>query len=215
MNSHAKRIYSDAITYRSREILQKLADSLDFVLIGRWAVNFYVKTQKSTDVDIMVTADKLSYFKNYGVEKYKGLPIYFAMVGGVRIDIMVQGVSDSALTMPISLVIEESVVVEGIRTASKELLLLLKICGYLSFDRQKVEKDIIDVVSLLFYSNVDIAKVAKYVSRYKIDDRKAFMGMKEYLEKGRNLWEFITNSPEEYSRLYSATRKAIKQYWRG
>ncbi len=205
-----RAFYSDGMTERSRAVLQRLAGTMDFVLIGGWAVNFYVKTQKSTDVDMVISADKLERFKEYGVQKYEGLPIYFATVDSVRVDLMVEGVSDSALTLPLSRVLSDNMIIEGIRTASKSVLLLLKMCGYFSFDRQKIEKDIIDVTALLFYSGVDLAEVASYVKEYGIDERKAFAGMSEYVDKGRNLWEFVTDSREEYERLASAAKKAIK-----
>ena len=206
----AMEFYSDTITARSREVLQRLAGELDFVLIGGWAVNFYVGAQKSTDVDIVIRADKLEHFKTYGVQKYEGLPIYFAIVEGVCVDLMVEGISDSALTLPLSRVLAEHVVINGVKTVTKPVLLLLKMCGYFSFDRQKIEKDIIDVASLLFYSGVNLADAASLVKKYRIDERKAFIGMLEYIDKGRNLWQFVAESLEEYNRLASAAKKAIK-----
>ncbi|MEM0143247.1 MAG: hypothetical protein QXL94_04775 [Candidatus Parvarchaeum sp.] len=206
--------YSDAITEKSLQILQSLVSGLDFVLVGGWAVNFYTNNQKSTDIDIAITVDKLSYFKQFGVKKYDNAPLYYAYIGETRIDLLVNGITDKMLTVPISSVLSDYVTIGGFKVAGKEILLILKMCAYFSPDKQKIEKDMIDVDSMLFYAGINMPKVAEYTKKYKIDSRKSFGGMLEYLDKGRNLWQFITNTKEEYETLLSKTKKAIKPYIR-
>jgi hypothetical protein len=208
-----KEFYSSALTQKSRNVLQKIAGEMqDFVLIGGWAVNFYVRVQKSTDIDLVIGADKLAYFKKYGIEKHKGLDMYFAVVDGVTVDLIVEGISKDILTIPIDKILSSYITVEGIRAAPKSILLLLKMCGYFSSDPSKIDKDIIDVVSLLFYSGVNLEEVNTLIKEYHIDERKGFSGMLEYLDKGQRLWHFITSSREEYDRLRADSKKAVGKY---
>ena len=208
-----KEFYSSDLTQKSIEVLRKLSKDIpDLVLIGGWAVNFYVGVQKSLDIDIVISADKLAYFKKYEVKENEGLKIYSAIVDGVTVDLFVEGLSKNVLTIPIEKILSSYTVVDGIRTAPKSILLLLKMCGYFGSDPTKIDKDIIDVVSLLFYSGIGLEEVSVLIKTYKIDERKGFSGMLEYLDKGKRFWYYVTPSEEEYERLRANSKRAIEVY---
>lgn len=206
-----RQYYNEERTRKSEEVLYKIAKEIDFVLIGEWAVNFYTKMQKSNDVDLAVGADTLDYFKRYQVQKYENINIYFAKVDGIIVDLIVQGISDKDLTVPLSLVLSNYIIINEIKIVSADLLLLLKMSGYFREEGGKIDKDIIDVISLLFYSEPDLNKVDKYIKKYSIDERKGFLGILEYLDKGERVWEFITNTHEEYALLKNKVKARIKK----
>ncbi len=93
---------------------------------------------------------------------------------------------------------------------SKEMLLLLKLGGYFRVDETKHRKDVIDVVTLLFYADIDLQKVRGYIKKYGIDKRKGSDALLEYLDKGSTTSEFITNTKEEYEKLRKERRKEIR-----
>jgi hypothetical protein len=205
-----RKYYNDFETDRSVAVLDKLTSSADFVLIGGWAVHNYVKLQKSKDVDLVIPLESLGYFKGIGMQKHE-ISAFYSMIDGIVVDVFVQGYSDKELTIPISDILGNYNRVRNIKVVDKNMLLLLKLCGYFSWDRAKIEKDVIDVVSLLFYGEIDLKKVREYINRYKIEDRNVRMGILEYLDKGANLWEYLTESKEEYVRLRNRYREEIKK----
>ena len=205
-----RKYYNDFETDRSMQALRELGAVVDFVLIGGWAVNSYVKLQKSKDVDIAISAEELEYFKSHGLSKH-GIDTFYAIIDGIIVDIFVQGFSDRELTIPINRILSTYNTIENIKVAEKEMLILLKLCGYFSEDRIKIEKDIIDVVSLLFYCEIDLNKVKAYIEEYKIDERRGQAGILEYLDKGAVLWEYITDTEEEYRKLRGKYKAEINK----
>lgn len=204
------RIYYNYLeTYKSSKLLNKIANKVDFVLIGGWAVNSYVNIQASKDIDIAINPDKLEFFREYGIQDYN-INIKYSVIDDVTVDLFVNGISDKELTLPINEIFKNNVIKGNIKVVDKNMLVLLKLCGYFRDDIIKINKDIIDVVSLLFYADINLEYVKKYVDKYKIDERKGSMGMLEYLEKGERLWDFVCETKEEYTNLKNKSKKKIK-----
>lgn len=202
--------YNDAVTDTSISVLRTMSTTIDFVLIGGWAVNSYVKMQKSKDIDIVIAPEELGYFKNYGLRKH-GIEAFHSVIDNITVDIFVQGISDKELTIPTKRILKSYNSIEGIKVVEKELLLLLKMCGYFSDDAQKIEKDVIDVVALLFYGDINLMKVKKAVDEYNIEARKGPQGFLEYLDRGAALWEYIAGSQREYAALREKAKLKINQ----
>ncbi len=204
-----RKYYNDFETDKSMELLKELSTAVDFVLIGGWAVNFYVKMQKSKDVDVVIPTEALAYFKAYGINKH-GINAFYSTIRGITVDIFVQGFSDRELTIPTNRILVAYNTIENVKVIEKEMLMLLKLCGYFSNDKIKIEKDIIDVVSLLFYGEIDLNKVKRYIKEYNIEERKGRLGILEYLDKGISLWEYIVNTEAEYRQLSRKYKSEIK-----
>lgn len=204
-----RKYYNDFEADKSMELLKELSTAVDFVLIGGWAVNFYVKMQKSKDVDVVIPAEALAYFKAYGINKH-GINAFYSTIRGITVDIFVQGFSDRELTIPTNRILVAYNTIENVKVIEKEMLMLLKLCGYFSNDKIKIEKDIIDVVSLLFYGEIDLNKVKRYIEEYNIEERKGRLGILEYLDKGISLWEYIVNTEAEYRQLSRKYKSEIK-----
>lgn len=204
-----RKYYNDFETDKSMELLKELSTAVDFVLIGGWAVNFYVKMQKSKDVDVVIPTEALAYFKAYGINKH-GINAFYSTIRGITVDIFVQGFSDRELTIPTNRILVAYNTIENVKVIEKEMLMLLKLCGYFSNDKIKIEKDIIDVVSLLFYGEIDLNKVKRYIEEYNIEERKGRLGILEYLDKGISLWEYIVNTEAEYRQLSRKYKSEIK-----
>jgi hypothetical protein len=206
-----KQFWNRENTEKSLALLGRLSKEIDFVLIGGWAVYMHTKAQRSEDVDIAIGYDSLSYFSKYGIEEYEGLHIKHTNVEGTVVDLFIEEYADPDLPMPVRDILGNYDTVTGIRVASSEVLVLLKLWGYFRPDEVKRRKDIIDVVSLLFYANMDLEVVRRYISRYRIERRKSTDAMLEYLDTGETLWEFITDTKEEYARLKERAKRDIKK----
>ncbi len=141
--------YRELITQKSWNELQKLAKNHHFILIGGWAVWVYTKKLKSKDIDIIVEFSELEGLKNeYQIVKNDRLRKYEAITSELQIDIYVP--HWSVLGPPVEIIIESSVVVEGFRVPTSEVLLITKQVAYQErAGSAKGRKDLIDIFSLL------------------------------------------------------------------
>ncbi len=208
-----REFYNDNETSKSLDVLNGLAKKVDFVLIGGWAVNFYVNMQKSKDVDIAIDTEQLPYFKKYGIQDYGEIGIKYSLIDGTYVDLFIEGVADEDITIPVKKILATTNVIRGIKVVDESVLLLLKMGGYFREERDKQRKDVIDVVTLLFYGRVNLRTVKKYVEEYKIDKRKGFGGVLEYIDKGETMWDYITDTKEEYVRLKERYKKEIRKLY--
>ena len=112
-------LWNEIITDRSWQLLQKLKNSIDFVLIGGWAVYLSTKAIKSTDVDIIIDFNTLSKLKEFGIRKNDKLKKYEIEVEGVDIDVYAPYYSKFIL--PIEEIMKETVTVEGFKIPRPEI----------------------------------------------------------------------------------------------
>lgn len=150
-----KEFWHNLVTEKSYKLLQEIRKSFDFVLIGGWAIYFYIHGLKSKDIDIIVDLETLGKLKRkFDVYKNERLNKYEIKIDGIDIDIYVSYWSE--LGLPINKIIENTVSLEGFKLPSKEILLVLKLFVY--FQRKtslKGKKDLIDIISLLYFDNVN------------------------------------------------------------
>jgi len=204
------QFWNNEKTEKSLSTLNMISKHVDFVLIGGWAVHMYTDIQRSEDVDLVIGYESLDYFRQFGLQDYSKLKMKYTVIDGTTVDLFIEEYSDSDLPMPANEIMKNYITLGGIRVAKKEILLLLKLWGYFRQDEVKHRKDVIDVVSLLFYGNIDLQTVKKYLEKYKIDRRKGPDAMLEYLDKGLPLYEFVTGDKEKYEKLRKEYKRKIK-----
>lgn len=150
-----KQFWHESATEESWKLLQRIAKSHKFVLIGGWAAYLHTHTQKSKDIDIVVDFEELRLLDaEFSLVKNERLRKYEIKQGEVDIDVYVP--KFSRLSYAPEKLLGKHTVVEGIPVASVEQLLLLKLGAY--GDRKgsvKGEKDAIDIVSLLVAAKFD------------------------------------------------------------
>ncbi|MCW6159899.1 MAG: hypothetical protein LVQ95_02305 [Candidatus Micrarchaeales archaeon] len=206
-----KQFWNEEKTNESMAVLNSLKRSVDFVLIGGWAVYMYTNAQKSEDVDIALDYSQLGFFKKYGVGEYERMRIKYSKIGNVVVDLFIPEFTDSDLPVPVSVILRDCVLVNGIKVVRKELLLLLKLWAYFGNDAIKLRKDEIDVATLLFYTDINLKAFKRYIDEYKITRRRSSDVLLEYLDKARTSYEFICESEREYDRLHSLYKKEIRE----
>ncbi len=207
-----RQFWNDEKTGKSLDVLRRLPKGLDFVLIGGWAVYSYVSAQKSEGVDIAIGLGKLDFFTEYGIEEYEGTTIKHSTINGTVVDLFVEGYTDRDLPVPVSRIMRDYVLIEGLKVVRKELLLLLKLWGYFGHDETKIRKDIIDVATLVFYANIDFGKFSSYIDEYKVPQRRGSDALLKYLDKSETLWEYISPTKKEFDALKKNYKKDIRKF---
>lgn len=157
--------WNSQLTEKSWKILQELRAKFEFTLIGGWAVYLWTKAQKSQDIDIIISFETLSILKGqYEMRKNERLRKYEIKLGEIDIDIYVPHYSKLAL--PLEDIQTETV--EGFRLAKPEFLLMLKQGAELDRSHSlKGEKDRLDIMSLLFYCDLDFKLYSSVLKKYK------------------------------------------------
>lgn len=205
-----KQFYSEKAS-ESLLILRKIAKETNFVVIGEWAVHAYIGLQRSLDVDIALDYNALDYFSKYQIQKYSGININYVLIDSITVDLFIPEFTDKDLPFPVADILLNYVIIDGIKIVKREWLLILKLWSYFSSDETKINKDIIDVVSLLFYGNIDLRQVKKLITTYKLGRRRTVDVILEYLDKGVTLKEFIVEKNEMYLTFALEAKKKIKR----
>src|SRR3989344_65532 len=153
--------WNSDLTEKSWLLLQELRKKYNFILIGGWAVYLLTKQQKSKDIDIVVDIDELQKLNKEELSKNDNLKKYEIKIQDIDIDIYVSHFSKLAIAPEhLKKYIKR---IEGFNVACPESLVILKQGAY--NDRKnsiKGEKDKIDIISLLFFSDIDF-KVYKSI----------------------------------------------------
>lgn len=159
--------WNSALTEKSWRTLQEFRKKYKFILIGGWATYLWTKQQKSKDIDIVVDIQELQKLKSENLSKNDNLKKYEIKNEEVDIDIYVSHFSK--LTIPPEEIKKYTSKIEGFTTASKESLLVLKQGAEISRRNSvKGEKDKIDILSLLFFSDINFKDYKKILERYSL-----------------------------------------------
>ena len=167
INLKKMEFWNSQLTEKSWKILQELKRKYDFILIGGWAIYLWTKQQKSKDIDIVVNIEELQKLKAENLSKNDHLKKYEIKTGEIDIDIYVSHFSKLAVA-PENLE-KYARDVEGFRVISQEVLLVLKQGAY--EDRKnstKGEKDKIDILSLLFFSDINLKHYKSVLKEYSL-----------------------------------------------
>jgi hypothetical protein len=163
-----KEFWNSILTEKSWKLLQELKRNYKFVLIGGWAVYLLTKQKKSKDIDIVIDLKELEKFKQEGLNKNMHLKKYEIKKQEIDIDIYVEHFSK--LAIPVEDIKRYTFKTQGFTIACPELLLILKQSAYKERENSiKGEKDKIDIVSILLFSEIDFSKYHKILEKYKIE----------------------------------------------
>jgi len=161
--------YHDIITQKSWEELKILNKKVKFVLIGGWAIYLYTRQLKSKDIDILIDYSELGKLKEgYDVTKNDRLKKYEARKGEIQIDIYLPNYSE--IGIPVDILINRTISLEGFTVLKKEWLICLKIYVLSIRGRTpKGEKDFLDILSLFKVGSGDINKIVKTIKDYNLE----------------------------------------------
>ena len=160
--------WNSQLTEKSWTVLQEIRKKHKFILIGGWAVYLWTRQQKSKDIDIIVDIQELQKLKKENLSKNDNLKKYEIKTGEIDIDIYVPHFSK--LTIPLEDMKNYTSEIEGFTVASKEVLLILKQGAEKERGNSvKGEKDQIDIVSLLFFSDIDFNKYKTILKKYRFE----------------------------------------------
>jgi hypothetical protein len=163
-----KEFWNSLLTEKSWEVLQELRKEHDFILIGGWAVYLLTEQQKSKDIDIVVGIKELEKFKQKGIVKNERLRKYELKNEEVDVDIYVEHYS--ALALPAEDMKDYALAVQGFKAACPEALIILKQAAYKDRENSvKGEKDKIDIISILFFTEFGFKKYKKIIEKYELE----------------------------------------------
>ncbi|MEK6859602.1 MAG: hypothetical protein AABX54_02195 [Nanoarchaeota archaeon] len=189
--------WNSDLTEKSWILLQELQKKYNFILIGGWATYLWTKQQKSKDIDIIVDLKELEKLKQENLIKNDRLKKYEIKFEEIDVDIYVPYFSK--LTIPIEKIKNYNSKLQGFNVLSKEALLILKQGAEL--DRRnsiKGEKDRIDIISLLFFTDFDY-KIYKSILK---ENSKEFL-LDELIKLIRNFNDYnsLNLAPNEFKKI--------------
>lgn len=191
---------------KSWNVLQTLRKQFDFVLIGGWAVYLWAKAQKSRDIDIIIDFATLEKWKQqFSLRKNDRLKKYELVIEEIDIDIYVPHYSK----LPIPLENMRTTSIEGFTVASLEELLILKQAAFLERKAsEKGEKDKIDILSLLFFCDID---AKRYKQLLEQNNLQHFLPELVRLIKQFQAYHYLTSNPREYKLRQQALLEKLQQ----
>ncbi|MHA1271106.1 MAG: hypothetical protein ACTSPY_15035 [Candidatus Helarchaeota archaeon] len=195
--------WTNIIIEKSWNVLLNLKrdKNIKFILIGGWAIYLFTEMIKSKDIDIVLEdLNCLNYFKsNYSAKKNDRLKKYESIIDEISIDIYVPYYS--TLIVPCEDLSKYTVIKNGLKLVSPEILLVLKQQAELvRKDSLKGQKDRTDILALLISEIVDYEKYFEIIKEYKL---------KKYPIR---LKEIVLQSVEEYKYCGLTNLRSIKKF---
>ena len=163
--------WNSTLTEKSWKILLQLKEKkFDFIIIGGWSAYLWTNLHKSKDIDIVVKdfKDLAVLKKDYDLIKNNNLKKYEIKIEEIDIDIYVPFFSE--LTVPVEEIEKHTTKIKNFEVVKPEVLLILKQGA--EYDREKSvkgEKDRIDIMTLLFYADIDFNGYFKLLKKYKLE----------------------------------------------
>lgn len=168
--------WNSLMTEKSWKLLQEIKMKYNFILIGGWAVYLWTKQQKSKDIDIVVSIEELQELKKEKLDKNDRLKKYEIKTEEVDIDIYVEYFSKLAL--PLESLKNYSAKIEGFDVLIPEALIILKQGAEIDRENSiKGEKDKIDILSLLFFSDFNFKKYKEIIKKYNLPYIERLIGI--------------------------------------
>lgn len=191
-----KEFWNSMLTKESWEELKKLNKRYEFVLIGGWAVWLLTKQKKSKDIDIVVDFEELEKIKREeSLSKNKRLRKY-EIKKKIDIDVYVKYWSD--LT-GINNIGDYSMKTLGFTVPKPGFLLVLKQEAY--EDRKnsvKGQKDEIDVLSLLFFSDISFREYKRILYE---NGKEGGIDKLLRLVRGFRDYSLLDITPQEFKKM--------------
>lgn len=192
---------------KSWKILQELKKEYKFILIGGWAVYLWTKQQKSKDIDIVIEINELQKFKQENLSKNDNLKKYEIKREEIDIDIYVSYFSN--LAIPPEELKKYKTEIENFSVIIPEALLILKQRAESERENSvKGEKDRIDLLSLVFFTNIDWKKYVEILKNYSLEK---YVDRLIYIIKNFHDYESLNLNPREFRLKKEKILKQIKK----
>lgn len=163
--------WNNILMEKSWNVLQELKkERFDFIVIGGWAAYLWTNLNKSKDIDIVIKKiEDLSLLKkDHNLIKNDNLKKYEIKIEEIDIDIYVPFFSK--LAIPVDKIKNYTTIIENFEVVKPEILIILKQGAELEREKSvKGEKDRIDIMTLLFYADIDFKLYFDLLKKYKID----------------------------------------------
>jgi len=199
--------WNSQLTEKSWEALQDLKKKYDFILIGGWAIYLWTKQQKSKDIDIVVSISELQKLKQENLSKNDNLRKYEIKIGEIDVDIYVSHFSK--LIIPPEHIGNYISKIEGFSVISKEALLILKQGAEIERRNSlKGEKDEIDIMSLLFFSDINFNVYKSILKKYSLEH---FIDSLISILKTFKDYNLISLTPREFKKTKENILKNLKK----
>jgi len=190
-------MWREEIVEKSWQVLVKLKDMADFVLIGGWGVYLWTRKLKSRDVDIYIDQDNFYKLqsellnRDHALNRNVRLMKFEALIGDVEVDIYTPFMSN--LAVPCLDVFEKKLysLIERFKVAIPEVLLLLKAqVANQRWHAEKGMKDRIDIISLLKFADVKRDVLERMLREY---DRQHVLrdAIRRAISESRIEYEFL------------------------
>jgi len=163
--------WNSNLTEKSWKILVKLKKTIpNFIIIGGWAAYLWTNQHKSKDIDIIIKnfEDLNALKKKYNLKKNDNLKKYEIKIEEIDIDIYVPFFSK--LTIPIDKIGKCTAKIQNLEVINPEILLILKQGA--EQDREtsvKGEKDRIDIMTLICYTDINFVEYLLLLKKHGID----------------------------------------------
>ena len=163
--------WNSLLTEKSWNILLELSkEPFDFILIGGWAAYLWTNLHKSKDVDIVLEdIQALDYLKKkYNLKKNDNLKKYEIQFEEIDVDIYVPFYSK--LAIPAEEIKKYATRIKGLKVVKPEALLILKQGAELERKESvKGNKDRVDIMTLLAYSEINFKEYNAMLKEYKLE----------------------------------------------
>ncbi|MBS3118236.1 hypothetical protein J4417_00975 [Candidatus Woesearchaeota archaeon] len=192
--------WNSVLTEKSWKLLQELKkEKFRFIVIGGWAAYLWTKQHKSKDIDVIIPdfGELESLKQKYELLKNDSLKKYEVKFGEIDLDIYVPFYS--RLTLSMEEIITDVKRVESFEVVSPEALLILKQGAENERGESiKGQKDRIDILTLLCFTEIDFKK---YYETLKRNDILFFrQRLKEIVNSFRDV-EHLGMNVKDYAKI--------------
>ncbi len=200
--------WNSTLTEKSWNVLLELNGKFDFIVIGGWAAYLWTNLHKSKDIDIVIKDfDNLAFLKeNYDLVKNDNLKKYEIKFEEIDLDIYVPHFSK--LAMPIEDLKKYTSKIQNFDVVKPEVLVILKQGAEEARESSvKGEKDRIDIITLLFYSDMNFKEYFRLLKEYKLEHY--YKRLKNILQNFKEI-RYINMNPREFKLKKSEIMEKLK-----
>ncbi len=208
--SKLAEFWNSLLTEKSWKVLIDISlEHFEFIVIGGWAAYLWTGLHKSKDLDIALTDIKSVNFlkQKYNLKKNDRLKKYEISFDEIDVDIYVPYFSE--LPIPIEDLKQYSTKIENLNVVNPEILLILKQGAELDRGKSvKGEKDRIDIMTLLFFTDVDFKFYLSLLKKYKLEPY--FAKLKEIIADFKD-YCYLNLNPREFKLKRDKILKRLKE----
>jgi len=202
--------WNSILTEKSWNVLLKLKkEKFNFIVIGGWAAYLWTNLHKSKDIDIILKDfnDLEILKKEHELRKNDSLRKYEIKRGEIDVDIYVSHFSK--LIIPPEHIENYISKIEGFSVISKEALLILKQGAEIERRNSlKGEKDKLDIMSLLFFSDINFSIYKSILKKYSLEH---FIDSLIYTLKTFKDYNSLNLTPREFKKTKENILRNLKK----